>query len=296
VLDWLGSVQIRERTPSRVELDLTRATAWTGWAIAVGGLRLITLGPVWAALGGMLVLGCGLLLGTLRRTLVFDREDGHLYACCPQLKKPKDVQRLWKGLKTGEVSVVSTDTCTFDREQKAMWKGDWTKIPMGLPGLETLLPLVYTRGVLGGRLTLEELSMKLSTNPARIMGLYPRKGAIAVGADADLAIIHPTATRPVTPSAMETNADWSPYEGWELAGFARTTQSTKTPGILTCLGLREPRSAIRSTCAITRPPELRAAIAIASTSSVSASFSIVMLPSGSAVVPRTMPTSIGKVR
>ena len=67
--------------------------------------------------------------------------------------------------------------------------------------------------------------MKLSTNPARIMGLYPRKGAIMVGADADMAIIHPTATRTVTPSAMETNADWSPYEGWELAGFARTTLS-----------------------------------------------------------------------
>ena len=156
---------------------------------------------------------------------VFEREDGHLFACCPQIKKPKDVERLWKGLRGGEVSVVSTDTCTFTREQKAMWNGDWTKIPMGLPGLETLLPLVYTRGVLGGRLTLEELSMKLSTNPARIMGLYPRKGAIMVGADADLAIIHPTATRTVTPSAMETNADWSPYEGWELAGFARTTLS-----------------------------------------------------------------------
>jgi len=156
---------------------------------------------------------------------VFEREDGHLFACCPQVKKPKDVERLWKGLRGGEVSVVSTDTCTFTREQKAMWNGDWTKIPMGLPGLETLLPLVYTRGVLGGRLTVEELSMKLSTNPARIMGLYPRKGAITVGADADLAIIHPTATRPVTPSAMETNADWSPYEGWELAGFARTTLS-----------------------------------------------------------------------
>jgi dihydropyrimidinase len=79
--------------------------------------------------------------------------------------------------------------------------------------------------VLGGRLTLEELSLKLSTNPARIMGLYPRKGAIVVGADADLAIIHPTATRTVSPSTMETNADWSPYEGWELAGFARTTLS-----------------------------------------------------------------------
>ena len=156
---------------------------------------------------------------------VFEREDGHLFACCPQVKKPKDVERLWQGLRDGEVSVVSTDTCTFTREQKAMWNGDWTKIPMGLPGLETLLPLVYTHGVLGGRLTLEELCMKLSTNPARIMGLYPRKGAIMVGADADLAIIHPTATRTVSPSTMETNADWSPYDGWELAGFARTTLS-----------------------------------------------------------------------
>ncbi|HEY8852265.1 MAG TPA: amidohydrolase family protein, partial [Gemmatimonadaceae bacterium] len=104
---------------------------------------------------------------------VFEKDDGHLYACCPQLKKPKDVERLWKGLKTGEVSVVSTDTCTFNREQKAMWNGDWTKIPMGMPGLETLMPLTYTRGVLAGRISLEEMCAKLSTNPAKIMGLYP---------------------------------------------------------------------------------------------------------------------------
>jgi dihydropyrimidinase len=156
---------------------------------------------------------------------VFDREDGHLFACCPQLKTPKDVERLWQGLKGGEVSVISTDTCTFTREQKAMWEGDWTKIPMGMPGLETLLPLTYTRGVLGGRLSIEEMCMKLSTNPARIMGLAPGKGSIAIGADADLAIIHPTRTHAVDPASMETNADWSPYEGWELAGFSRTTLS-----------------------------------------------------------------------
>jgi dihydropyrimidinase len=156
---------------------------------------------------------------------VFDRPDGHLYACCPQLKKPKDSERLWKGLRTGEVSVISTDTCTFTREQKAMWEGDWTKIPMGMPGLETLMPLAYTHGVLGNRLTLEEMSAKLSTNPAKIMGLYPRKGAIQVGADADIAIIHPTTRHIVSPSTLETNADWSPYDGWELAGFARTTLS-----------------------------------------------------------------------
>ena len=156
---------------------------------------------------------------------VFDREDGHLFACCPQLKKPADVERLWQGLKDGDVSVVSTDTCTFKREQKAMWEGDWTKIPMGMPGLETLMPLVYTHGVLENRLSLDEMCRKLSTNPARIMGLYPRKGAIEVGADADLAIIHPTKMITVDPATMETNADWSPFEGWELAGFARTTLS-----------------------------------------------------------------------
>ena len=106
-----------------------------------------------------------------------------------------------------------------------MWNGDWTKIPMGMPGLETLMPLTYTKGVLEGRLTLEEMCNKLSTNPAKIMGLYPQKGAIQVGADADLAIIHPNKTHEVKPATMETNADWSPYEGWELAGFARTTIS-----------------------------------------------------------------------
>src|SRR5688500_12246137 len=158
---------------------------------------------------------------------VFEREDGHLFACCPQLKKPKDVDRLWKGMRGGEVSVVSTDTCTFNREQKAMWNGDWTKIPMGMPGLETLLPLTYTHGVLGGKIGLEDMCMKLSTNPARIMGLYPRKGAIHVGGDADIAIIHPDKTHKVSSGngSMETNADWSPYEGWDLAGFARTTLS-----------------------------------------------------------------------
>ncbi|MBA3672847.1 MAG: dihydropyrimidinase [Gemmatimonadaceae bacterium] len=156
---------------------------------------------------------------------VFAGEDGHLFACCPQLKKPADSARLWKGLNSGEVSVISTDTCTFTREQKSMWEGDWTKIPMGMPGLETLMPLTYTKGVLEGRLTLEQMCAKLSTNPARIMGLAPRKGAITIGADADLAIIHPERTHRVTPSEMETNADWSPFEGWDLAGFSRTTLS-----------------------------------------------------------------------
>jgi len=154
---------------------------------------------------------------------VFAREDGHLFACCPQVKKPADIERLWKGVNDGEVCVISTDTCTFSREQKALWKGDWTKIPMGLPGLETLLPLVYTKGVLGGRMPVERLVQKCCANPAKLMGLYPRKGVLAAGSDADVVIFDPNKTLTVDHATMETGADWNPYQGESLAGFAEHT-------------------------------------------------------------------------
>jgi dihydropyrimidinase len=156
---------------------------------------------------------------------VFDQPDGHLFACCPQVKTTADQDRLWQGLHDGDVAVVSTDTCTFNRAQKARWDGDWTKIPMGLPGLETLLPIVFTHGVLAGRLSLAEFVAKCCTNPARLMGLYPRKGVIAAGSDADIAIIDPRRKVEVDCAALETNADWSPYQGWPLAGFAETVFS-----------------------------------------------------------------------
>jgi dihydropyrimidinase len=154
---------------------------------------------------------------------VFAKKEGHLYGTCPQVKQAADQQRLWRGLRDGGVCNVSTDTCTFTRKQKAMWKGDWTRIPMGMPGLETLLPIVYTKGVLKGRLTLSQFVERCCTAPARIMGLAPRKGVLAVGSDADIAIFHPTRRRRVDWRRMQTNCDWSPYQGWELAGFAEHT-------------------------------------------------------------------------
>jgi dihydropyrimidinase len=156
---------------------------------------------------------------------VFARPDGHLYACCPQVKKPKDIERLWKGLVSGEVCIVSTDTCTFTKAQKARWEGDWTKIPMGMPGLETLLPLMYTQGVLGKRITLEQFVQKCCTNPAKVMGLYPQKGVIKTGSDADIAIFDPDKKIKVDHATMETGADWNPYQGMEFAGFAQHTFS-----------------------------------------------------------------------
>jgi dihydropyrimidinase len=154
---------------------------------------------------------------------VFAKPDGHLYACCPQVKKPKDIERLWKGVNDGEVCVISTDTCTFTKAQKARWEGDWTRIPMGLPGLETLVPLVYTQGVLGKRAPLTRLVEKCCTNPAKIMGLYPRKGVLQTGSDADIAVFDPEKRFTVDHARMATGADWNPYQGMSLAGFAQHT-------------------------------------------------------------------------
>ncbi len=159
---------------------------------------------------------------------VFGQPEGHLYATCPQLKKPRDQKRLWEGLKRGEVCNISTDTCTFTREQKAMWGGDWTKIPMGMPGLETLLPAVYTYGVLKKKLSVNQFVKRCCSGPAKIMGLHPRKGEIKVGADADIAVFHPTRKRKVDFAQLQTNCDWSPFQGWSLAGFAEHTFSRGT--------------------------------------------------------------------
>lgn len=152
-----------------------------------------------------------------------DRKTGHLYATCPQIKTKKDNERLWQGLEDGEIAVVSTDTCTFTKKQKAMWRGDFTKIPYGLPGVETLLPSIYTHGVLKGRFSINRFVSLISTNPAKLMGLYPRKGTIAVGSDADITIIDPHKRKTVDYKELVTNCDWSPYQGMKFAGFAETT-------------------------------------------------------------------------
>ena len=156
---------------------------------------------------------------------VFSHPDGHLYATCPQVKHAADRRELWHALQSGVLSSVSTDTCSFTRQQKARWHGDWTRIPMGLPGLETLLPIVYTHGVLKGRLTINDFVRVCCTNPARMMGLYPRKGTLSVGADADVVIFHPTTRRRVDWRALHSQCDWNPYQGRLLAGFPEYTLS-----------------------------------------------------------------------
>ncbi len=156
---------------------------------------------------------------------VFQKPDGHLYATCPQVKGKEDSERLWQAVADGDVSTIATDTCTFTTKQKAMWEGDFTKIPFGLPGVETLLPLIYTQGVGKKRISESQLVSRLCTNPSKLMGLYPEKGTIAVGSDADLVVFDPLKKVTLSHKNLQTNCDWSPYENFELVGYPEITIS-----------------------------------------------------------------------
>ncbi len=156
---------------------------------------------------------------------VFKGENGHLYATCPQIKKPHDSERLWKGLLEGDVEIVATDTCTFTTKQKAAWNGDFRKIPFGMPGVETMIPLMFTEGVGKRGLSLNQFVALVSTNPAKLFGMYPRKGALEVGSDADILVFDPKKEVTIHAKNLQTNCDWSPFEGWKLTGYPQVTIS-----------------------------------------------------------------------
>ena len=147
----------------------------------------------------------------------YDRMDGHLFAASPALRTDADQRALWKGLRRQEVDLVATDHCPFTREQKR-WRGSFSDLPYGLPGIETLLPLVHSEGVGKGLLHLPDIPRLLSEGPARVHGLYPRKGAIEVGSDADLVVFDPNETWEIGSDALHMNTDFSPYEGWIVTG------------------------------------------------------------------------------
>ena len=144
--------------------------------------------------------------------------EGARYVCAPPLRKPADQAALWRGLAAGEIQTVNTDHCSFTLAQKDLGRGDFTKIPGGLPGVETRLALLYTYGVAAGRITKEKLVEVLSANNAKLYGLWGRKGAIREGFDADLVLYDPKGEHPVRAAELATNVDYNPYEGFPLNG------------------------------------------------------------------------------
>ncbi len=145
--------------------------------------------------------------------------DGAKFVCSPPLR-PKDHQgELWTGLRTDDLQVVSTDHCPFDfHGQKELGRGDFRKIPNGLPGVEDRLDLIHDGGVVGGRITRERWVEICSTAPARMFGMYPRKGSVSVGADADLVVYDPQRKHTLSAKTHHMNVDYSCYEGRTVQG------------------------------------------------------------------------------
>jgi dihydropyrimidinase len=150
---------------------------------------------------------------------IFKKPDGFLYATAPQVKKQSDRNALWQALAEGVISVVATDNCVFTRKQKNRWRGDFTRIPCGIPGLETMLPILYSYGVRQKRISLNKMVELLAENPAKLFGLYPKKGFLSPGSDADLVIFDPQKKVTLSYKWLQTDCDWSPYEGMKVEGY-----------------------------------------------------------------------------
>lgn len=148
--------------------------------------------------------------------------EGAKYVVTPPLRRPADRDALWNALVHGEIDVVSTDHCPWNyRGQKDHGREDFTLIPSGMPGIETRLTLLWSEGVGKGRLSPEQFVSLTATTPARLFGLAPRKGNIAVGADADLVIWDPQQEITLSASGLHQRVDYCPYEGWSVRGYPR---------------------------------------------------------------------------
>lgn len=156
---------------------------------------------------------------------VYDNEsfDTAKYVLTPPLRPAHHHADLWRGLRTDDIQVVSTDHCPFCLNgQKTLGANDFSKIPNGGPGIEHRLPLLYSGGVVAGNLTLRRMVDVFATTPARIFGLFPRKGTIAVGSDADFVVFDPNGSTIINADTHHMRVDYSLYEGWQLTGAVRT--------------------------------------------------------------------------
>jgi dihydropyrimidinase len=152
--------------------------------------------------------------------------EGAKYVFTPPLREKWHQEKLWQGLAKDTLQVVSTDHCPFCfKEQKEMGKDDFTKIPNGGPGIEHRLSLIYTGGVHGKRFSANRFVELVSTAPAKLFGLYPRKGTIAVGSDADLVIFDPNEEQVISAKTHHMRVDYSMFEGIQIKGAPRKVLS-----------------------------------------------------------------------
>jgi dihydropyrimidinase len=144
--------------------------------------------------------------------------EGAKFVCTPPLRPAHHHDHLWRGLRNYDLQVVSTDHCPFCmKEQKELGKNDFSKIPNGMPGIETRLYLLW-EGVREGRISMNRFVEITATAPAKIFGLYPRKGTLAIGADADVVVWDPEKRHTLSQKTLHMRVDYSPFEGKEIVG------------------------------------------------------------------------------
>ena len=141
----------------------------------------------------------------------------------PPFRNKQHQDSLWAGLQAGSLQVVATDHCAFTTEQKRSGLGDFTKIPNGTGGLEDRMPVLWTRGVNSGRLTMNEFVAVTSTNIAKILNMYPKKGAILEGSDADIVVWDPARSKTIAADRQQSAIDYNVFEGIEVVGLPRFT-------------------------------------------------------------------------
>ncbi|MDN7355387.1 dihydropyrimidinase [Acetobacter senegalensis] len=147
------------------------------------------------------------------------------YVMSPPFRPAHHQKALWGGLMSGQLQTTATDHCCFCKEQKEAGKADFTRIPNGTPGIEDRMSVLWHFGVKSGKLTPENFVALTSTNTARIFNMYPRKGSITIGADADIVLWDPTAERTISAATHHQNVDYNIYEGMTVSGLARKTIS-----------------------------------------------------------------------
>lgn len=148
-------------------------------------------------------------------------DNAREFIMTPPLRDSCDIDTLWDGVLNGEFHVIATDHCSFTRKQKAQGTSCFNTLP-GIPGVETLLPLVHHEGVVKRGMPLSEIARMLSLCPAKLFGLYPRKGTITPGADADIVIFDPNLSETITSDSQHSKADYTPYEGRTVKGYPTT--------------------------------------------------------------------------
>lgn len=148
--------------------------------------------------------------------------EGAKWVFSPPLRKPKDREALWQGINQNLVHTVATDHCPFCMDQKRMGQNDFSKIPNGAPGIEHRMELMYSEGVLNKKISLNKFIELTSYAPAKIFGMFPKKGTIAVGSDADIIIFDPNKKHTISSKTHHHNCDYSAYEGWKVQGKCKT--------------------------------------------------------------------------